>query len=134
MDRATVPAPVRRKLSATGVFAVAGGPAAWYLELNAGYALASTPCFAGTQRLPSLTQGLAWTSPLMTALLAVCTLIAFAAFWLSLRELQRSHSAGTPDSGRERFAALWGTVLGGGFCLATVATAAGLLLLPRCTG
>ena len=123
------------KVSYLRVFAVVGGPLAWFAELNIGYALANGPCFAGSQRLAQPPAGLGWTSSLLPFVLAACALIAVAAFAVALDRLRHFGSApATPAAARAGFAALWGALMGGGFFIATVATAAGLILLPRCGG
>jgi hypothetical protein len=127
------PRPVAPRMSPAGVFAIVGGPLAWFFELNAGYALASGPCFPGAQRLIRPLPGFSWSTPLLIVLLVVCTLVAFAAFWTSWRDLRKTRDSASSTS-REHFAAVWGTALGGGFCIATLVTAVGLILLPRCMG
>ena len=128
------PRPVAPPVSAAGVFAILGGPLAWFAALNIGYALSSGPCFPGPQRLAAPLPQFAWSSPVLVLLLLVCTLVAFAAFWISWRQVRGGTSAEAASASRQRFAAVWGAVLGGGFCIATLVTAVGLILLPRCMG
>jgi hypothetical protein len=44
------PAPQRQVLPRQSFFAVFGGPLAWFLQLNADFALASNPCFINNER------------------------------------------------------------------------------------
>ena len=113
-------------------FGLLGGPVAWFTESLLGYALASGPCFPHDQRLISPAHDFTWTRSGITFLLVVCVLVAFAAFLVSWRNLQRAQI--TAGGGRARFIALWGAALGAGFCLATLLTAVGIGLLPRCAG
>jgi hypothetical protein len=50
-------------------FALFGGPLAWFLQLNAGFALASQPCFQNGERtgMPHLAAD--WTGPAISATL-----------------------------------------------------------------
>jgi len=73
----------------------------------------------------------------MIGLLIVCALIALAAFLMSWRRLQSTREADqgrTPGtaSAAAHFMALWGTLLGAGFCLATLLTIVAYAAVPRC--
>ena len=68
-------------------FGVVGGPAAWYMQLNVGYALADWPCFPGDQRMQVPLEGYHWSWPAMIAALIAGVLIALAALWVSWRTL-----------------------------------------------
>ncbi len=117
-----------------------GGPGAWYLQLCAGYALASGPCFAHDTRLVSPLAGFAWTWPALVAVLIGGVVVALAACWVSwrvLRSTQREPSARRAfqvHAHRTRFLALWGMVYGAGFALASLVTAVAYIALPRCAG
>jgi len=136
------PAPHRDRVALwMAGFGVIGGPLAWFVELCGGYALATAPCFnaAGTRRLlPEF----AWTWPALLTLLVLCVFVALAAFTVSYRSFARTReeSGGDPrhlmeaGSGRTRFLALWGMLLGAGFAVVTALTAVGFALLPRCAG
>ena len=76
----------------------------------------------------------AWTHVGIVFLLGVCTLVAFAAFWVSWQNLRQAREQTPAVGGRSRFIALWGVALGAGFCVATLLTAIGIGLLPRCAG
>jgi hypothetical protein len=110
-------------------FGLAGGPLAWFLQFNAGYALASWPCFPQDHRMQLPMDGYAWSLPTMVMIMICGVLIALAALWVSWRNLQKS-----PTEGRSRFLALWGVMLGGGFALASLVTGVAFALLPRCAG
>jgi hypothetical protein len=137
------PAPHRDRVSALELaFAVAGGPVAWFLQFNAGYALASWPCFPGDHRMQLPMDGYAWSFPAMVVVMIAGVVIALAALWISWRALQRTRQESPGDhrhllevgSGRTRFLALWGVVLGGGFALASLVTGVAFVFLPRCAG
>lgn len=123
-------------------FAVAGGPAAWFLQFNAGYALASWPCFPDDHRMQLPMDGYAWSFPAMVAVMIAGVVIALAALWVSWRVLQRTHEEASGDhrqllaagTGRTRFLALWGIVLGSGFAVASLVTGVAFVFLPRCAG
>jgi hypothetical protein len=122
-----------RPLSPAAIFGVLGGPLAWYVELLLGYALASGPCFPHDQRLVSPQRDMAWTHTGVVCLLMLCTLVAFAAFFVSWRRMRRI-STGDFALERTRFVAMWGVALGAGFLVATLLTAVGIGVLPRCAG
>jgi amino acid transporter len=129
------PAPLRHQVSrAEAIFAVVGGPLAWFVQLCAGYALATRPCFPPT--------GFQWSFPLMVILLIAGVVVALAAFAVSWRTFARTRNESGGDhrhlmqvgAGRTRFLALWGMLLGAGFTVATSLTAVAFLLVPRCDG
>ena len=118
----------------TQVFALWGAPLAWFVELNLGYLLAAAPCFSGDQRLLAPHASLTWTHAGLLAVLGLCVGIAVLSLrvaWNGLRATSARTGAGTS---RERFLAQWARALGVGFCLATLASAVGIVLLPRCGG
>jgi sterol desaturase/sphingolipid hydroxylase (fatty acid hydroxylase superfamily) len=114
------------------LFALFGGPLAWFLQLNAAFALATQPCFLDDQSLaPQPLNG--WSTPAMVAILACAGVIAYAAMltaWCAYRHTQLEGG----DQGRTRFLALWGICLGLGSTLAFVLTALVFFVLPRCAG
>jgi hypothetical protein len=137
------PAPHAERISLWRLaFGVAAGPAAWFIQVCVGEALASAPCFPDGQRYLTPHANLAWTWPALIALLALCVLLAFAGFVLSWQayRLTRAEVAGAPEElmdegvGRTRFMAFWGVLYGAGFCLITLATLVAYLALPRCAG
>lgn len=137
------PAPQRDRVDLyESLFGVIGGPVAWFIQLCAGYALATWPCFPNSERAVTPLPGYEWTWPAMIALLVIGVLIALAAFLVSWRVLRRTRDEMKGDhralmeigAGRTRFLALWGVLLGGGFALATIVSAAAFIVLPRCAG
>jgi len=124
------------------VFGVGGGPLAWFLQLNAGYALASWPCFPGVHRMQAPMEGYGWSWPLMVAIMFAATLIALAALWVSWRNFQKTRGEvptgpghlAEAGAGRSCFLALWGVVFGGGFALASLVTGVAFIAVPRCGG
>jgi hypothetical protein len=134
---------LRHQLSiGEALFGVFGGPLAWFVQLCAGYALATWPCFPLDHRLLIPQGGYAWSFPLMVALLVAGVVVALAAFGVSWRTYARTRNEGGGDdrhlievgAGRARFLALWGMLLGAGFAVATSLTAVAFLLVPRCNG
>jgi len=124
------------------VFGLVGGPLAWFVQMCAGYALASWPCFPKDQRMLVPLAGYAWTSTAMAIALLAGVAIALTALFVSWRAFDRTRRESDGDSprlsesgaGRARFLALWGILLGGGFALTTVITAFAFVVLPRCAG
>ncbi len=125
---------LRARFSPLTAFGVIGGPLAWFIQLLAGYAMASGSCFLHDQRLITPGRSFAWTHAGMVAVLLLCTLVALAAFWVSWQHLLRPSDRISAGAGRARFIATWGVVLGAGFCVATLLTGVGIRLLPRCAG
>ena len=123
-------------------FALFGGPAAWFIQLCAGVALADQPCFVEGARAVAPLQSAAWTWPAMIVLMVIAAVVALLSCLVSWRAFQRTrHEAPGDDahlmesgSGRTRFLALWGILLGAGFTLATAITAVAFITLPRCGG
>ncbi len=142
-DLSLHPAPhAGRVKSLECLFGLVGGPLAWYLQLCAGYALASAPCFSGGSRMPAPLPALQWTWIAMLLATAAALAIALLSLLLSWRMYQRTKeeaAGGTArlldgGAGRTRFLALWGVLLGSGFALATAITALAFVTLPRCAG
>ena len=137
-----MPTASRPRVGLRGAFSVIGGPAAWFIQICAGYSLASGPCFPGPNRYVAPAAGWSWTGPGVIVLMIVSALIAFAAFLVSWR----IYSASTVDrsgrdleliegeAGRPHFMAFWGMVYGAGFCIATLFTVVAYAALPRCSG
>jgi hypothetical protein len=123
-------------------FGILGGPLAWFLQMCAGYALASWPCFPKNHRMVAPLPDYDWTFPAMIIGLLVGVAIALAAFFVSwsLFRRARSTSGGSHSieienrTHRTRFLALWGMLLGAGFALTTIMTAVAFAVLPRCAG
>ena len=121
-------------------FGLLGGPAAWYLQLCAGYMLASGPCFPHDTRRPLPLEGFDWTWPALVAFLVFGVLVALAACLVSWRLLSRTQHTSPErhplEAGlrRTQFLALWGMVYGAGFAVATLVTAVAYIVLPRCAG
>jgi hypothetical protein len=124
------------------LFGLFGGPVAWYLQLNAGYALASEPCFRDGIRLATPVPPLQWTMPAMILLTVGAFVVALVSMVVSWRVYRRTtmqapgEAAQSTDAGlgRMRFLAQWGVLLGGTFALATAITGAIFIALPRCAG
>jgi Mn2+/Fe2+ NRAMP family transporter len=116
-------------------FGVLGGPLAWYLQLCAGYALASAPCSRDGARMAAPLPVPQWTGPAMSVAMlggVVIALLALGVSWLALR---RNHREAAGESARRtRFLALWGVLLGSAFAVAAAMTAVAFILVPRCAG
>jgi hypothetical protein len=126
-------------VAAIGFFRMFGGPAAWFVELCAGFALATQPCLVDgvpTTQSASLQWAGAATAMLMVIAVLVALIAAFMA-WHAFKRVRSGIRGDEPESmdagvGRARFLALWGILLGCVFALATAMTAVGFLMLPRC--
>jgi hypothetical protein len=124
-------------MSGAGLFGVFGGPLAWFLQLCAGYALASRHCASSNVRMPA---ALDWTQAAMLTVATAAIAVSLLAALVSWRALQRTKTETPGDprhltevrSGRDRFLALWGTVLGSSFAVAAAMTSFGVVILPRC--
>jgi hypothetical protein len=124
------------------VFALVGGPGAWFMQICAGYMLANGPCFPHDSRRIAPPHAFDWTWPALIALLILGVLIALAAFAVAFGAWRRT----PPDNpaseepvridviGRTRFLALWGMIYGASFAVATLVNAVAYILLPRCGG
>jgi hypothetical protein len=137
------PAPKRHAMRAhEGFFALFGGPLAWFLQLNVGFALASQPCFRDGERTLAPPWNPDWTWSSMIAATVVGCAIALLATLISWRAYARTADEEAGDhrhvleagSGRTRFLALWGVLLGAGAAIAIALTIVAFLVLPRCDG
>ncbi|MDB6083575.1 MAG: hypothetical protein JWN43_1456 [Gammaproteobacteria bacterium] len=137
------PPPHRERGTAAAMaFGLLGGPAAWFGQLCAGFALSSWPCFPNDQLMRVPISGFSWTGN-ATGLVSLAALaIALAAMFVSQRLLQRTRDEdhgghahlAQIGAGRTRFLALWGTIAGGAFAVATAFTGVAFFILPRCAG
>lgn len=123
------------------IFGLWAGPAAWFLQLCVGYALASWPCFPQDIRQPAPLAGYDWTNSALLAVSAASFVVALAACFVSRQIYRATHDVADAQpalvaTGMERtcFLALWGMVFAAGSAVAIAATALSLLLLPRCAG
>jgi hypothetical protein len=137
------PAPHRHRVAALeSIFGLLGAPLAWLLQLDAAYAMASWPCFPKDHRQPLPDAAFAWTAPAMLIAMLAAVAIALAAVLVSWRSYRRTRGEGgggaqqllQAGTGRTRFLALWGMLLGAGFAIATLAGAFAVMVLPRCAG
>ncbi|WP_379539862.1 hypothetical protein [Novosphingobium tardum] len=116
-DEASHPAPMRDRVTRhEALFAVAGGPLAWFVQVCAGFAASSQPCFRAGESIVAHARGIG----LPLAVGIACLLIAIASVLLSWRLLTRTRNETAGDHqhlletgrGRTRFMALWGLDLG----------------------
>jgi hypothetical protein len=137
------PAPLRGQVPKVLLaVCVAAGPLAWFVQLCAGYGLASWACFPHDARRALPLSGWNWTFPAMVALLVLGVIVALAALLVSWRTLERTreeaegghHHLMEIGAGRTRFLALWGTVFSAGFAIATLLTVVAFIVVPRCAG
>lgn len=134
--------PAREGRVRESFFALFGAPLAWFVQLCAGYSLASEPCYPGSERRLTLPPHLGWTrSAMLAVMLAACLVSLFALarslsnYRRSAGEMQRSPAEIIrPGADRTCFLALWGIIFGAGFAVASAMTLAAHLLLPRCAG
>jgi hypothetical protein len=123
-------------------FGLFGGPLAWYLQLCAGYALASGPCFREGNRVTGPLPALQWSFVAMIFSIAAAVAVALLSAVISWRVYRRTKDEAPGETihpieaggGRTRFLALWGVFLGAAFALATAMTGVDSLMLPRCAG
>lgn len=146
VDHATLshhPAPHRDRVSSVEVaFGLLGGPVAWFGQLCAGFALSSWPCFPNDQLLRTPAPAFSWTWNAIGLMSLAAFAIALLAMFVSRRLLQRTRDEdhgghaylAEVGAGRTRFLALWGTIAGGAFAVATAFTGVAFFTLPRCVG
>ena len=125
---------LRARFSPLTAFGVIGGPLAWFIQLLAGYAMASGSCFLHDQRLITPGRSFAWTHAGMVAVLLLCTLVALAAFWVSWQHLLRPSDRISAGAARARFIVTWAWCLAPDFVSPPGLTGVGIRLLPRCAG
>lgn len=121
-------------------FALAGGPLAWFAQLNVNYALTAQPCFPGPHRNVELPGDAHWAFAAAIVVYLLLLAVAVAAGLLSLRLFKRTRNetvgsnadveeAGT---GRTRFLAYWGMLMGFGFAVVILVNAVALIMVPQC--
>ena len=135
------PAPQRDRVGGLSLaFATMGAPAAWFLQLTINYALFAQRCFAATERIPELPDGSAWRWPLALAVYIACLAVGVAATLVAVvlfrrtrgEHVEHSEDVEEAGSGRTRFFAYWGILLGVSFTTITAANLIALLALPPC--
>jgi hypothetical protein len=135
------PAPTRGAVRPhESFFALFGGAIAWFIQLNAGFALASQPCFVAGTRVLSLPHD--WTRPAMLIMIGASCAVALLATFISWRAYERTKDESAGDhrhildvgAGRTRFLAIWGVYLSAGSALVTLMTGIAFIVLPRCAG
>jgi len=136
-DHASHPAPHRGRVETyEALFSVCGAPLAWIVQLGASFALSSSACFRGGDRLFAHPGVQAW--PL--AISVACLLVALASLWLGLVLLRRTrneepggkHELLERGQGRTRFLAIWGIGFAAVFSLLIAVNILLLLGLPVC--
>jgi hypothetical protein len=137
------PAPHRDKVSwIASAFGLWGGPFAWAVQLCAGLALTSYPCFPNERRYQVPITGLGWTEAASVVVTLAAIVIALAALGVAIRAFKLTRAEVPGDhrrllesgTGRTRFLALWGMCTSAGFALATGFNGISFILLPRCAG
>jgi len=116
--------------------ALGAGPAAWSLQLVAGYALSSYACFPhDVARRASPPPGWAAEPAILLAVNLVCLAIAVAAVAYSARQLAAAGNGATQRDvrqGRTRFLAFCGVMAGLGFAGAILVNTANIVMVPPC--
>jgi hypothetical protein len=145
-DHATLshhPAPHRERATSVEIaFGLLGGPVAWFAQLCAGFALSSWPCFPNDQLMRVPAPGFSWTWNAIGLVSLAALGVALSAMFVSRRLLLRTRDEDhgghahlvEVGAGRTRFLALWGTIAGGAFAVATAFTGVAFFILPRCAG
>jgi hypothetical protein len=117
--------------------AIGAGPAAWALQLVAGYAVSSYACFphdAARRRAPP--PGWEAEPAILLAVNLVCLALDLAAVAYCVRRLARAGGNGGPTldvrRGRTRFLALCGVMAGVGFAGAILVNTANIVMVPTC--
>jgi hypothetical protein len=137
------PAPKRHAMKLhESFFALFGGPLAWFMQLSVGYGLASQPCFSDGERTIAPHWFPDWTWAAMIAVMVLACAVALLAALISWRAYARTADEAIGNhqhvmdvgSGRTRFLALWGILLGAGAALSTILTFVAFFVLPRCAG
>ena len=137
------PAPPSLVKITVGLFAVFGGPLAWFAQLYGGFALASQPCVVDGTHMTEPLANAQWTGPAMIVLVVASFLVALGSFAVARQSFNRAQTTApgmqqrdSSDAGlgRARFLAEWGMLLASVFALATAMSAIGFLTLPRCAG
>ena len=121
-------------------FALVAAPAAWLVQVCSGFALSSWPCLAHDQPRVIPATGFAWTWHAIVFISLSSLALSLVSMWVSGRVLMRTWDGEAgghlpvleSGSGRTRFLAMWGIILGGAFALATAFTAVAFLILPHC--
>lgn len=117
--------PIRARLL---IAALAAGPAAWALQLIAGYGLSSLACFPHDRPITqSPPPGWSGEPALLMAINIACLLLALAGASLSYAGWR-----GAAGQGRSRFLAVCGVMSGLGFALAILFDTASILGVPAC--
>jgi len=137
----THPSPHHDRVDHAWLFAaLAAGPAAWIVQLIAGYAIASVACTA--QRAAGGASGFAFAGePAWLIALNLAALVVVVAGGVYCRiawNRTANEKAGGPEaaltigSGRTRFLAVWGMMSSVGFSLAVLFDTIEPLLVPGC--
>ncbi|MGN6159170.1 MAG: hypothetical protein ACTHNL_13815 [Devosia sp.] len=121
------------------IFALLAAPAAWVIELLAGFAFTSYFCFRGDPQF-SIGPPPGWLQPTVTAINIFALIIAIAAAFISFRLLRRTggerekHSGDAVEAGegRTRVFSLWGLTGDAIFIVAIAANVLDLFLVPLC--
>lgn len=133
------PAPARHAVSSGRLFfGFFGGPAAWSIQLLAGYTLVEWRCAPRLPGAPVPPLGPTGTALLLVGAAAIgvaltALVVAFSIWRSSAREVHGGvvHALDAGE-GRTRFMALAGVAMSALFLVACVVTLAAALLLPAC--
>jgi hypothetical protein len=121
-------------------FVLYTGPLAWFVQLCAGEALTSQPCYRAAERLGVPVAG--GTHGAALTLILICAALAALAGYSGLRLLREVDTEVGGDrtdlveigQGRTRFIALWAAILGFFAAVVTLATLVGFALVAPCRG
>ena len=133
------PAQLKRASTLATAFGLWAGPLAWFIQVCAGAALASWPCYPLDSPRLTPPSGYGWTWGTVIGISLAAVVISLLALFVSRAIYERTGAKRPSDQGevatadeRACFMALWGMLLSAGSVAVTAFTTVVLFLLPRC--
>jgi hypothetical protein len=127
------PPPATRTGRLALIFAVAGGPLAWLVQLNTNYGLLGQPCYPGPDRNAAIPNHSLWVWPVALAIYIFCLVIALLSAIVAISVYRRA-LAGDPQGrdSRNCFLGFSGIICGLGFSAVIFANIVALITVPPC--